>query len=284
MTQIIKNDEIRETKHLIVYIDLLGIKEKLNQCEEVRNAVINSLNLVFDKWGRAIENSSAPIKYKVFSDNIVFALDCSNPNKSDVSTFLFAVCLFQIDMLCSNKFPSRGGIAYGGLYIDDKFILGEALNEAYYLESNVAIYPRIIVSKSAINFFDTLSAEAGDWNIKEDRDGVFFLDCFFVANGQQLKAALDDAAENYDAFSKNTHKYRIAQKWKWIYNQCVDSIDFKRSWMIDQLRQISKSNASFMHDHSFSVEEVNTISQHSGFPFDMLTDMNIEYDRRSGHI
>ena len=47
----------------------------------------------------------------------------------------------------------RGGIAIGHLAHDNQIVLGPGLIEAYHLESNVAVHPRIILSDEAARHF-----------------------------------------------------------------------------------------------------------------------------------
>ena len=56
-------------------------------------------------------------------------------------------------------FLTRGAIVVGDLYHRDNIIFGPALVEAHTIESREAFYPRVIVSRTAL---EDLADEVGD--------------------------------------------------------------------------------------------------------------------------
>lgn len=87
-------------------------------------------------------------KFIQFSDSIIISFLESD----DVAfrNFLENVSRIIIKLFLKNKFLVRGGVCKGKLLHEDKVIFGPALNEAYRLETNVAIYPRIIIKSEDI--------------------------------------------------------------------------------------------------------------------------------------
>src|SRR5689334_467657 len=51
-----------------------------------------------------------------------------------------------LDLLCEGFFI-RGAVVRGRLYHDDKTVFGDGLVRAYHFESEIAKYPRIVVTK-----------------------------------------------------------------------------------------------------------------------------------------
>lgn len=82
------------------------------------------------------------------------------------------------------KILVRGGISNKFTLIDDQFAVGIGIMEAYLLESEKAIYPRIILSesicnnKSLIESFEYISSQIykRPTFLKDDGDGIFYLD------------------------------------------------------------------------------------------------------------
>jgi len=68
----------------------------------------------------------------------------------------------------------RGGLTIGKLYHSDGVAFGEAMVDAYRLESRVAIYPRIAVSSRIYAHIPTAERS----RIMRDVDGIWHLDYF----------------------------------------------------------------------------------------------------------
>lgn len=95
-----------------------------------------------------------------------------------------------------NKKPFRGGISFGlGVEIDKNEVYGPVSYRAYELESNIAQYPRVVVSKElveyityiwknsdfeTVNHIDTLKCKGFAhecWKlIRQDYDGIYIID------------------------------------------------------------------------------------------------------------
>ncbi|MHC4476271.1 MAG: hypothetical protein ACYTEL_11535 [Planctomycetota bacterium] len=90
------------------------------------------------------------VSVQQFSDTFVFYTPLVTPggDSSVVGTFriLGACCIAMLPSLCE-RVPVRGGITIGlASELDPGSLYGPALNEAHYLESEVAQYPRVVVS------------------------------------------------------------------------------------------------------------------------------------------
>lgn len=77
--------------------------------------------------------------------------------------------------LLEHGYLIRGGLVRGPLYHDATMAFGEALVEAYRMESQVARYPRIMVSKQVADEAKTYQAEDPDFGdfIRQATDGPF---------------------------------------------------------------------------------------------------------------
>jgi hypothetical protein len=65
----------------------------------------------------------------------------------------------------------RGAVVVGDLHFSENFVYGKALVNAYQLESKLAIYPRVIVDKSALELI-----KGENLPVVQDKDGQYFYD------------------------------------------------------------------------------------------------------------
>ncbi|MCE2706563.1 MAG: hypothetical protein LW807_05745 [Proteobacteria bacterium] len=138
---------------------------------------------------------------------------------------------FWIDALCKGVLL-RGGITKGLLHHNKNKVFGDALIDAYELESKVANYPRIIISKKLINIInvteDEVSAPMFKYThqlgayITLDNDGIYMLSYFhlfgllYVSNKMNIfKTAINDEVLNLQE-NKDLNKLN---KWQWINHQ-----------------------------------------------------------------
>lgn len=137
-------------KQLVAFIDILGfqkITEELENDEIKFNRLYEELTRWYIGTGNAnpFERDFTPKKY-MFSDNIAI---CTKQLDSNSIHFF----LNEINVLCGRMayygFWTRGGIYYGNIKHDGQVIFGNALNEAYKIESQIALYPRIVVDEEA---------------------------------------------------------------------------------------------------------------------------------------
>lgn len=121
----------------------------------------------------------------------------------------------------------RGAITRGALYHDDAVVVGPALVRAYELESQVAIYPRIILDPNLQNLQITKTdVEDVFWTkmYREDRDGIFFLNFLsedVLGAFEELKPGLfTDAKKEIRKFvrrmSSTSDNDRVRMKYDWL--------------------------------------------------------------------
>lgn len=140
----------REYKdHYVAFLDILGFKSYLarSSCSEI-HAIFDILrkktNRELNLNGVQIE-AFKHIRYTILSDSIIVYIDSSI---DDAFAALLDVCGGLQLSLANREEPIllRGGIAKGGLFVENDIIYGEGLVRAYLLESNLSKYPRIIFS------------------------------------------------------------------------------------------------------------------------------------------
>lgn len=192
------------------FIDFLGFSEVSKQSDETTR--LNVLELLkslaalrgdFDLQKTVQEGSSNTFYIKPavssFSDHIVISFPLqpiySEFNErmapfviaNNFTTLLTAIAAEALRI----GFLVRGGATIGRLYHAEGVVFGEALVEAFQIESRTAIYPRIVLSQK-------ITSQPG-WTVnktvvKQDTDGLYYFDYF-----QRLLLRASLPASNYAA-------------------------------------------------------------------------------------
>ena len=228
-----KTEDKSFDKHIITYIDFLGMKEKMrdqNMCYDILH-IIQFLLANTKNVAKAIHytNKIEEFNLKVFSDNIVIAQKINEESVGDqIIGMLNLVWSLQFWALAQFGLFLRGGITIGELYIDKDIVWGKGLIDAYNLENNVAYYPRVLVSKSIIDKYSenkhkTLEIKAF---IDTDSDGMWFVDymsaCVHLEILPQASVSIKDTVQEY----KDANE-RIKQKINWTisyFNKYCNSL------------------------------------------------------------
>ncbi len=128
--------------------------------------------------------------YAWVSDTFVVSLEyngnSSNNNKKNIiSAMLIYILSLSIGSLChyfikNYKLCLRGAVTSKFTFLRENLLLGEGISEAHYLESEIAVNPRVIFSTDIITdeIFKILSLEYNDSDlqmISKDSDGYYFV-------------------------------------------------------------------------------------------------------------
>ena len=89
------------------------------------------------------------VKLTQFSDSVVISSKL-DPTPASFEAFLsiarsYQLQLLKVGLLC------RGGISYGKHFEDDTFLFSEAVIAAYRIESQIAKFPRIVISNDLMD-------------------------------------------------------------------------------------------------------------------------------------
>lgn len=139
-----KNKKPSLHRSIIAFIDILGFKNLIvngdaeQNLEKIYKTYLSSLGEIKDSF----------VIMKSFSDNILIVY----PEISEEAlgnSFFVALADFQTSLF-KDGIIVRGAIAVGDIHVGEDIIFGNGLVEAYKLESEKAIVPRIILSKGII--------------------------------------------------------------------------------------------------------------------------------------
>jgi len=227
-----ENKEVEYEEKILIYFDVLGFKEivKNNSAEQIYKVL------------RAVHGYSEP-RYNCetiwFSDSIIqiYEYPYKYADKNDQFSFyhyfnniLGTVNLTQLSMLVNYNVLIRGSIVIGDVYYnkDEHILFGNALIQAYELESQCALYPRIVIDDSVMkklpNFEDFKGLE-----LTRDIDGIYFADPtkYMVQtnsekpNLQLLIGTLEKLIES----TKGERLPKVSSKYRWLLNKLNDRIN-----------------------------------------------------------
>lgn len=171
---------------IVCFIDILGFGDMIDRkylADPTKiYAVLSEIKTSITDWGNTPIASNIDLQITQFSDCIVFSLV---PTQHYFMTFNFFKEL-SIKMVMNHGVIFRGGITYGQIFHDSEMIFGPAMNRAYRLESKEAVYPRIIIDKSALELKDddgkTISDYPGQFVFQMTATGYPYIDYIVDVN------------------------------------------------------------------------------------------------------
>lgn len=202
----------------VAYIDILGVKNLVNNLEQNKkllNDIINTIKINTKITEANKKETSKDGKLELrgfyFSDSFAFIMEKEPKNLP----YLFLVIRYLQDRFWESKLCFRGAITIGKMYfpkIEENVLIGQGIAEAYKLESEIAIYPRIVVSDNLIKYIKNEKINAYPFSkdviieleelIKKDNDGVYFLD---LLNKNILRKKGEKIEKKEELFSITWH-------------------------------------------------------------------------------
>lgn len=263
-----KNDSLFFQNYLIIFLDVLGQRQTLREIKQIplieeektnfiqklkktfgtvdflrnsfkdyfeaSNSFKTDLSLVPPELAqefKACQKSEA--YFYGFSDSIIIAVPLmSNDENCTAMNGIFTalVATAGISLLAmAGKTALRGGLDVGvAAQIQKNEIYGPALERAYYLESNIAEYPRFVVGNEFLEYlwwvknseYKTIRGEVAKEQAKlcrtfitQDSDGFFMIDFL----GESLKNAAGDSIDL--KIVKSAYEFLVSQHKKFVGQQ-----------------------------------------------------------------
>ncbi len=140
---------------IVCFLDILAFKKQIlssvdkdgTDSTKMIADIVNMLSGIRDilDIDKAEERPGTEITQ--FSDSVVISF----PENTESGVFYVLLYIMWVQIyLVHQGFLCRGGIAHGKLIHTSKLLFGPAFLDAYDLELNVAVYPRVILAKSII--------------------------------------------------------------------------------------------------------------------------------------
>lgn len=238
------NTSLKTSDYFIAYMDVLGAKKLMEKDDA---AFLQTLKSIYDNalLNAQIFNKHTDVNFnietKIFSDNIIFAIKKTNNAKDDLLNLQFFVCcvaLFQKNCLIYHSILLRGGISVGNLCINDNFVFGSALVDAYLLESNIAIYPRIVIDEYLLTEYKQIKNSNLSHTDFDDCCIVNYLNDLNVDENEKLSDYLYNCElDNIININTRQLNLKIKQKKMWIkhyFSALYNSSDNTYDKLIDQ--------------------------------------------------
>ena len=134
--------------HYIAYLDMLGYESEIKrrgipEIARLMKKHIDSAKSIVSKYINEDDEGDI-IKMKVFSDNMFF---CTRKNWK---VLIALAAVLQNSMIQDGIF-TRGALCYEQLYFNDDFLCGDGIILAHKIESEIAVFPRVILHSTYID-------------------------------------------------------------------------------------------------------------------------------------
>lgn len=219
-------NDLSYEKSLVVSIDILGTKSMINSGNAVN--LIQILHQEYEKtinWVKKNDKDYSaikPYKFQVFSDNIAIVKELIKKDPGlELYSFAEIIALFQARLWCNHGLLSRGGIAIGKCFADGLMVLGEGLVKAYTLESQIAVYPRTVLSPDLQEYANSLKTASR--NFAEDFDGYFYVDYISLWNRKFTNEQKEAHVSKLQSALNNTNDVKIKQKYNWLIQKIKEN-------------------------------------------------------------
>ena len=225
--EIFKDSDIRTSKYYLLYIDILGMEKKIDSDDS--EYYLNIINNLYKKTIQTIRNlyeeiNNVKINVRIFSDNIVIAIRQDDKfiaiKESIKRTLIIEIAaLFQVLALLY-ALPVRGGITIDDFYIDDTFVYGKALTKTHSLETEIAIYPRIVVDEDYVFLFT--ESQYLQKFIIQDTDGISYInpfECYFNISKIYKEDEIKQINTVLKAMLSENNSCKVVQKIHWLVNR-----------------------------------------------------------------
>jgi hypothetical protein len=193
--------------HLVAFIDILGFRKLVD--DHFSGKDTKSLSLLTEALKNAedfaikynqgyLKQFDIKFSFRQFSDCVSISMPFKQKQNHTTLTicgaFINVVRLYQF-ILLENNIPVRGGISIGGHFENSNMIFSDGLVKSYKLETEKAIYPRIILDKDILFLINSILKEIPDQytefyelygrSVIKDWDGEIFVSPFGFINELQ---------------------------------------------------------------------------------------------------
>lgn len=250
-TKVMADDPTIYSERYVAFVDILGFSDIVRNSEHSphqASALVGVLERIRARslGGAGDDLFGVDFKVQSFSDTIVLS---DKVAESGLKWLLYSVEELTLDLLAQGIL-TRGGIAKGLMYHSEGVAFGPAFLNAYYLESTIANYPRVVVDRSVHNDYRARNKqtwETGEFapRLTHADDGPVYLDIFrkfkklsgprvasqLMTTGQSCRACIQNQLNNSIYNPRHFEKLSwLARYWN---SACVDKPPIDRMEMVD---------------------------------------------------
>lgn len=240
---------------LIAFIDLLGFKSLIKNprietgiaaTNDPLENITNALKILHSemRWEEELDNSETAIQYEnseekdrqvsIFSDSVIISYKI-NMLQDCLEELLHKLVITQLQLFKYGVLL-RGGITIGELMHQEELCFGPGMLKAYYLESKIAINPRIIIDDTIFeqenyketDFLNILMSDTDD-NLKSVNTFNFFKENHLRYESLNNYFPFWEITTLIETNIVNRNK-KVRKKYKWLadeYNGFLDGIKEK---------------------------------------------------------
>lgn len=230
--------KIPSFRRMVCFYDLLGWKKKIQWAgqDEDRIALLYDITNLFKHFSDGFEKGgTAKRQMSTFSDNVVISQQAKDPEN-----FLVRIALTQVTAALSG-FWIRGAVTIGHITHNERVVFGPALVRAYELESQKAIYPRIILDPNCVKGFSPLPS----FVVSENDE--YFLDPFtteFLTKiyPEVMPQLPVDQHRPAPVFAEAAHRWVIEQLTSQMSDVLAPKDWMKLEWLYERIRNRIRFN------------------------------------------
>jgi len=142
----------------VAFVDILGFTEIVRKTEHDTtdrryDALVKTLTEI-GSFDEETINESDDFKFQSFSDSVIMS---TATTQNGLLHLLHLISNLSIHLLSNGGLLMRGAIAKGKLHHDQSVMFGPAFLAAYYTESHIAKYPRVVLNREVYQDFQTLA-------------------------------------------------------------------------------------------------------------------------------
>lgn len=214
-------------QYAVAFIDFLGVKEMMANDSDGKLLIVfrAACDAATHMCRKILSSDEEQITIKMFSDNVVLCRRVYSPasHSDDIAGALrrvtMAASMFQFFILDTMGALVRGGVTVGQLYIDSMMVWGQSLVDAYRLENETAVYPRIILDPK-LNEGDFCTGLLKDEAIALDDDGKYYLDYIHTVWKFHRPKSYEESLSrfqktNFEEMSSHCDLPAVMQKRQW---------------------------------------------------------------------
>ncbi len=214
-------------------LDVLGFSERIraSYINKTANKLLQQFHAIFDKRVNHLKSGAdeSLLYFKSFSDNVLLAHPrFSEDMESEFGFILWSISEYQFEMALQGFFI-RGGLSVGQLFVDDNSVYGEALINAYELESKVAVNPIVVLCDDTMALVDRHIGFYHGESAPQIRDVLVNADGRYFINYLSECMIETDDGEEVDPNALKEHKEQIEHALEQYADQ--PAVFAKFSWL-----------------------------------------------------
>ena len=170
--------------YVVAFIDLLGFSAMVTHDCEIPNGKQKFIESLYEchTETKVLKKYHPNLQLIQFSDSVVFALPYSISN---YISLIKIIVDYQYNLL-SKGILCRGGMSYGKHFSTEDFLFSNGMIEAYRLEIQVAVAPRVVISRELLNLVEpNIDKDLEKLPVTKENDGLFFINYFAGKNSKE---------------------------------------------------------------------------------------------------